>query len=78
MDWVLGYVNNPKMSDVKFRVSGEVFYAHRFVLGGASEVFCAMLFGDMKESREEAIPLQVDLQQCALTNRTQTLLQKPF
>eukprot|EP00794_Sanderia_malayensis_P000029 gene29-619_t len=50
-------LNNELMSDVKFRVGEsktryEIFYAHRYVLGTASPVFFAMLFGNLANSSE--------------------------
>jgi len=37
------YVNNPELSDVQFRVEGQVFYAHKIVLVTSSPRFKSML-----------------------------------
>jgi speckle-type POZ protein len=44
-----------KGADVAFEVGGEIFNAHRCVLGARSPVFSAELFGPMKESCAGAI-----------------------
>ena len=44
--------NNPKMSDVRFLVDGQMMYGHKQVLGLGSPVFESMFFGELKEKRE--------------------------
>ncbi|XP_018020102.1 uncharacterized protein LOC108676527 isoform X2 [Hyalella azteca] len=39
----IGFVNNPELSDVQFRVEGRVFYAHKIILVNASPRFKQML-----------------------------------
>eukprot|EP01119_Soliformovum_irregulare_P019157 TRINITY_DN6012_c0_g1_i4.p1 TRINITY_DN6012_c0_g1~~TRINITY_DN6012_c0_g1_i4.p1 ORF type:complete len:418 (-),score=78.35 TRINITY_DN6012_c0_g1_i4:307-1560(-) len=53
-------VNNPQYSDVVFSLEGGTkrVYAHRIILAARSEMFRALLFGGMKESREAEIPLE--------------------
>lgn len=47
-----------EMADVKFSVEGEIFSAHRIVLGARSEVFKAELFGSMAEREMDVIPIK--------------------
>jgi speckle-type POZ protein len=48
-------------ADVKFRVGGETFAAHRLVLAARSPVFTAQLFGPMREKRtRRRRPIQID------------------
>ncbi|TVU00820.1 hypothetical protein EJB05_53738, partial [Eragrostis curvula] len=42
-------------TDVEFQVGGEIFLAHRLVLGARSSVFCAELFGSMEEGTTKNI-----------------------
>ncbi|KAG2566335.1 hypothetical protein PVAP13_7NG196151 [Panicum virgatum] len=44
-----GLLSGKEGTDVEFRVRGETFAAHRFVLAARSPVFRAELFGPMKE-----------------------------
>ena len=44
--------NNPKRSDVRFLVDGQMVYGHKFVLAMGSPVFESMFFGELKEQRE--------------------------
>ena len=44
-----GLLSGEEGTDVEFRVRGETFAAHRFVLGARSPVFRAELLGPMKE-----------------------------
>jgi speckle-type POZ protein len=47
-------------SDVKFRVAGETFSAHKCVLAARSPVFKAQFFGAMKESADDTAVVSVD------------------
>ncbi|KAJ3675775.1 hypothetical protein LUZ60_004817 [Juncus effusus] len=47
-----------EMTDVKFEVEGEIFTAHKLILGARSPVFKAELFGSMAESSMECIKLK--------------------
>ncbi|KAJ3692249.1 hypothetical protein LUZ60_012599 [Juncus effusus] len=46
-----------ELTDVKFEVDGEIFQAHRLILGARSPVFKAELFGSMLETRMECIKI---------------------
>merc|ERR1712241_772521 len=39
----LKFINSPELSDVRFRVEGRIFYAHKIVLLTASSRFQSML-----------------------------------
>ncbi|KAJ3670421.1 hypothetical protein LUZ60_010745 [Juncus effusus] len=45
------------MTDVKFKVDGEVFAAHRLILGARSSVFKSQLFGSVSDARMEFIEI---------------------
>ena len=44
--------NNPKLSDVRFLIDGQIVYGHKQTLAMASPVFESMFFGELKEKRE--------------------------
>ncbi|KAJ3677243.1 hypothetical protein LUZ60_002967 [Juncus effusus] len=44
-------------SDIIFEVKGEIFHAHKLVLGLRSPVFKAILFGPMKENRAKIVKI---------------------
>jgi speckle-type POZ protein len=47
-----------EMADVRFSVEGEIFSAHRVILGSRSKVFKAELFGSMAEREMNVIPIK--------------------
>ncbi|CAL4941941.1 unnamed protein product [Urochloa decumbens] len=47
-------------ADVTFRVGGEIFRAHRYILGARSPVFKAELLGTMRESTATEDCIQID------------------
>ena len=46
-------INDDEMSDVKFLVNGETFFAHRCILAVRSQYFRAMLFNQWRESTSD-------------------------
>lgn len=50
-----GLLDSKVGADVKFKVGGETFPAHRYVLAARSAVFEAKLFGHMKEKKDSHI-----------------------
>lgn len=44
--------NDPRMSDIRFLVDGQIVYGHKVILGMCSPVFQSMFFGQLKETRE--------------------------
>ncbi|KAJ3675706.1 hypothetical protein LUZ60_004748 [Juncus effusus] len=47
-----------EMTDIKYEVDGELFSAHRLILGMRSLVFKAELFGSMSETRLECTEIK--------------------
>ena len=44
--------NDPRMSDIRFLVDGQIVYGHKVILGLGSPVFESMFFGELREQRE--------------------------
>ena len=53
------FFNKPLMSDVKFRVEGEVVYGHKVVMAARCEVLGAMLTGGFAESNSAEVSKRV-------------------
>ena len=51
------FLNQPLMSDIKFRVEGEIVYGHKVVLSARCEVLGAMLTGGFAESNSAEVSI---------------------
>lgn len=50
---------NPDYSDIKLQIEGKTIPGHKIILAARSEYFRALLFGGMRESTQDVIPLEV-------------------
>ena len=50
--------NKPELSDIKLKVGGDYYYAHRLILSAASEVFSSMLNSEWLEGKSKELELQ--------------------
>ncbi|KAK3123052.1 hypothetical protein QOZ80_8AG0623130 [Eleusine coracana subsp. coracana] len=58
LDSLGNLLGDEKWADVKFKVDGEVFHAHKFVLAMRSPVFEAELYGPMRDKKMKTIPIE--------------------
>ena len=50
-------MNNPELSDIQFKIGGQIFYAHKIILVNASNRFRAMLSTRFQEGQQNVVEI---------------------